>query len=259
MHLSDRLGKRFDIPLYARPFMDALMVVSIDIVLDVLAVKFGGWAWTTPSGAEWFGVPFENFIGWIYVVLIFSFVARKVMEDRYLQRKERSKREDIIPVLKAFAKKIATPFISYILLVLAFTVQTAFSFFVYFIITGTYLEIDALVEKLLTVDDSLMMLIKIFSFAAIIAVLFCVMGFYIARSGALKLRNFSFGALRVTNLWKDLELSSSFLFVMTVLIGLLIVLALTGQPAELAVLIPVQIFIIALNFSVYLLAFNVDD
>ena len=77
--ISDRIGKARGIPEYLLPFFDVIIVLSVDLVLDVLATKYNGWQWAIGKNAEWFGVPYENFIGWIFVAFIFSIVVRTIM------------------------------------------------------------------------------------------------------------------------------------------------------------------------------------
>ena len=79
MLLSDNLG----FSLWTRPVVDALLALNIDISMDIIAIRLGsgmwvwGWAdqrlrWTS----EWFGVPFGNFFGWFFVVLLYSGLIR---------------------------------------------------------------------------------------------------------------------------------------------------------------------------------------
>lgn len=70
------LSDQYRIPWYLRPFMDALTALILDLAMDAVAIRLGFWHWVIPLNAEWYGVPFENLIGWILVVLSFSFLAR---------------------------------------------------------------------------------------------------------------------------------------------------------------------------------------
>lgn len=56
--------------------MDALTAVVLDISMDVVAIRLGFWSWAIPTDKEWYGVPFENLVGWIFIVLSFSFLIR---------------------------------------------------------------------------------------------------------------------------------------------------------------------------------------
>lgn len=70
------LSDQYKIKWYWRPFLDAVTVLSLDLALDAIAIRLGFWRWLIPLDAEWYGVPFENLIGWILVALSFSFLIR---------------------------------------------------------------------------------------------------------------------------------------------------------------------------------------
>lgn len=70
------LSDQYNIPWALRPFMDALTAVTLDLAMDVVAIRLGFWTWIIPLDREWYGVPFENLVGWILVVLSFSFLIR---------------------------------------------------------------------------------------------------------------------------------------------------------------------------------------
>jgi len=73
MHLTDMLKLK----TLTKPFMDALIIVSIDLTMDVVAVRQGLWTWVGFSSFDgWFGVPANNFIGWLFVAFTFSFLFR---------------------------------------------------------------------------------------------------------------------------------------------------------------------------------------
>ncbi len=54
--------------------IDSLIVLSIDIFMDPVAIAFGGWSWK--SNGVFFEVPLGNFVGWFIVALIASLVFR---------------------------------------------------------------------------------------------------------------------------------------------------------------------------------------
>lgn len=70
------LSDQYNTPWQVRPFTDALIVILADLVLDVVAIRIGFWNWIIPFDQEWYGVPFENLVGWIFVAISFSFVIR---------------------------------------------------------------------------------------------------------------------------------------------------------------------------------------
>ncbi|MFA5715117.1 MAG: carotenoid biosynthesis protein [Candidatus Paceibacterota bacterium] len=76
IYCSMLLSDQYNIPWRFRPAMDALIAVIIDISIDVVAIRLGFWHWSIPLSQEWYGVPFENLVGWILVVLSFSYLIR---------------------------------------------------------------------------------------------------------------------------------------------------------------------------------------
>lgn len=83
------LSDQYKIKWYWRPFLDALTVLSLDLAMDAVAIRLGFWRWLIPMNAEWYGVPFENLIGWLLVALSFSFLIRFIRTlnpKRYLTR-----------------------------------------------------------------------------------------------------------------------------------------------------------------------------
>ena len=74
MTASDRMG----IPWGIQPAVDALLAVSIDFALDPIAEALGWWHWTRPVPPDqmFYGVPFDNFCGWLMIVGFFSLFVR---------------------------------------------------------------------------------------------------------------------------------------------------------------------------------------
>lgn len=70
------LSDQYNLPWRLRPFMDALTAVILDVAMDAVAIRLGFWHWSIPLNSDWYGVPFENLVGWILVVLVFSFLIR---------------------------------------------------------------------------------------------------------------------------------------------------------------------------------------
>ena len=65
------------------PLADALWVLLLDLALDAVAIRIGLWTWTIRLDEGWFGVPWGNFFGWLFVAAFFSFFTRLV---RYSKR-----------------------------------------------------------------------------------------------------------------------------------------------------------------------------
>ena len=60
------------LPVWARPVLDGLLALNIDLALDAVAIRLGFWDWGQGLRFEYFGVPFANFWAWFWVVFSFS-------------------------------------------------------------------------------------------------------------------------------------------------------------------------------------------
>jgi hypothetical protein len=60
------------LPYWARPMLDGLLALNIDLALDAVAIRLGFWDWGRGLHFEYFGVPFANFWAWFWVVFSFS-------------------------------------------------------------------------------------------------------------------------------------------------------------------------------------------
>lgn len=74
MEISDASG----IPENARPFLDGLLAVWIDLALDAIAIRMHYWSWNLPLDQGWFGVPAGNLYAWMWVAFFYSVFARAV-------------------------------------------------------------------------------------------------------------------------------------------------------------------------------------
>jgi len=70
------LSDQYNIPWALRPLLDALTAIVLDLAMDAVAIRLGFWKWAIPLDQEWYGVPFENLVGWILVVLSFYYLVR---------------------------------------------------------------------------------------------------------------------------------------------------------------------------------------
>ena len=62
---------------WAKPFCDALLALLIDLSLDVIAIRLHFWTWRGVSWNEgFFGVPADNFLGWLLVTFTFCALTR---------------------------------------------------------------------------------------------------------------------------------------------------------------------------------------
>jgi hypothetical protein len=70
------------LPLWARPFLDGLLALNIDLSMDAIAIRLGMWDWGHGLSYEYFGVPFANFWAWFWVVFSFSMALRLLIRLR---------------------------------------------------------------------------------------------------------------------------------------------------------------------------------
>ena len=77
MRITDALGVR---RRYA-PVVDSLLVISLDLAFDAVAIRMGLWTWRDVGFEQgWFGVPAGNFYAWLFVTWSFSTVTRWLRE-----------------------------------------------------------------------------------------------------------------------------------------------------------------------------------
>lgn len=70
---SMRFANRFQLAEPIRPIAAALMGLSIDLAIDVMAIRVGLWQWTgVKFNQQWFGVPWANFGAWFMVIWSYS-------------------------------------------------------------------------------------------------------------------------------------------------------------------------------------------
>jgi hypothetical protein len=73
MRITDALGVR----RWTAPFVDAVLVIMLDLAFDAVAIRMGMWTWVGIGPEDgWFGVPSGNFYAWLFVTLGFSFLSR---------------------------------------------------------------------------------------------------------------------------------------------------------------------------------------
>jgi Carotenoid biosynthesis protein len=73
MRITDALGVR----RWSAPFVDAVLVIMLDLAFDAVAIRMGMWTWVGIGPEQgWFGVPAGNFYAWLFVTLGFSLLSR---------------------------------------------------------------------------------------------------------------------------------------------------------------------------------------
>jgi hypothetical protein len=87
IHSSMALSDRSGLPRWARPFLDGLLAVLIDLAIDAIAIRVGLWHWSISLHEGWFGVPAGNLCAWMWVAAWYAGVTRLVRQ-RIEQRGE---------------------------------------------------------------------------------------------------------------------------------------------------------------------------
>jgi len=80
-YLAYSLADRFNLAWWQSPFLMALIALSYDLAMDAVAIRLGFWQWKIPLDQEWFGVPYDNFFGWLAVVWTFAFFINLSFQD----------------------------------------------------------------------------------------------------------------------------------------------------------------------------------
>ncbi|MFT4113412.1 carotenoid biosynthesis protein [Silvibacterium sp.] len=93
--------------LRLRPFaaaaLDTLLALNIDLSMDVVAYRLHMWHWywngtgLDPLRAQWFGIPYGNFVGWATVVFCYSLYSR--LWERRITQKPGAWRGPVVAVL----------------------------------------------------------------------------------------------------------------------------------------------------------------
>jgi hypothetical protein len=77
MRITDALGVR----RWTAPFVDAVLVIMLDLAFDAVAIRMGMWTWVGIEPDQgWFGVPAGNFYAWLFVTLGFSLMSRWIRD-----------------------------------------------------------------------------------------------------------------------------------------------------------------------------------
>ncbi|GAB4457448.1 MAG: carotenoid biosynthesis protein [Anaerolineales bacterium] len=72
LYASMEFSDGSSLPYFARPVLDGLLALNIDLALDAVAIRFGFWNWGQGLEFQYFGVPYANFWAWFWVVFFFS-------------------------------------------------------------------------------------------------------------------------------------------------------------------------------------------
>jgi hypothetical protein len=73
MRITDALG----VSHWTAPFVDAALVIMLDLAFDAVAIRMGMWTWVDIGPTDgWFGVQPGNFYTWLFVTFGFSLLTR---------------------------------------------------------------------------------------------------------------------------------------------------------------------------------------
>lgn len=121
-YFTIKLAEKYPFKWYEAPFFMAFIAVIFDMFLDPIAVRLGFWTWRIPLSEEWFGVPYDNLVGWMAVVWTFAFLINLSESFDSAQ----GKREFVAPKFFQLIK-YASVFISPVLLSLQIAIYVTLS------------------------------------------------------------------------------------------------------------------------------------
>jgi hypothetical protein len=103
MRITDALGVR----RWTASFVDAALVIMLDLAFDAVAIRMGMWTWVDIGPTDgWFGVQPGNFYTWLFVTFGFSLLTRW-LRDRAARRPRVDWLQLLVPV-PAFGILIAS-------------------------------------------------------------------------------------------------------------------------------------------------------
>ena len=82
MYTARLFSDALRLPLLSAAALDTLLALNIDLSMDVVAYRMHMWHWSwvgtglNPMTAEWFGIPYGNFVGWATVIFCYSAFSR---------------------------------------------------------------------------------------------------------------------------------------------------------------------------------------
>lgn len=98
MRITDALGVR----RWTASFVDAALVIMLDLAFDAVAIRMGMWTWVDIGPTDgWFGVQPGNFYTWLFVTFGFSLLTRS-LRDRTTRHRAAEWLQLLVPI-PAFA------------------------------------------------------------------------------------------------------------------------------------------------------------
>lgn len=94
MRITDALGVR----RWTAPFVDAALVITLDLAFDAIAIRMGMWTWVDIGPNDgWFGVQAGNFFTWLFITFGFSLLTRW-LRDRATRRRWAEWLQLLVPI-----------------------------------------------------------------------------------------------------------------------------------------------------------------
>lgn len=112
MYTAKLFTNSFGLPLWPAAALDTLLAISIDLSMDVVAYRLHMWHWNwagsglNPLTADWFGIPFGNFFGWLMVVFFYSSITRLLERAFIHQKKARIIKLALVPLLAVLFSQV---------------------------------------------------------------------------------------------------------------------------------------------------------
>jgi Carotenoid biosynthesis protein len=72
IYVSTWTAQRLALPWALRPLAAALLAVNVDLSLDPIAQQECLWNWASVTPPDYYGVPFDNFLGWFAIVALYA-------------------------------------------------------------------------------------------------------------------------------------------------------------------------------------------
>jgi len=119
MYTARLFSDSLKMTLWASVALDTLLAISIDLSMDTVAYRLHMWHWNwsgtglDPLKADWFGIPYGNFFGWVCVVFFYSSASR--LFQKWFSIKNRN--SAILPALSPLLAIIVSQILLYVMLV----------------------------------------------------------------------------------------------------------------------------------------------
>ncbi len=65
-------------PLWQRAARDGVLIVLVDLSIDAVAIREGWWSWWLELDQGWYGVPYLNLIGWLWIGAGYGWLSRLI-------------------------------------------------------------------------------------------------------------------------------------------------------------------------------------